>query len=98
MTDYFAPEYLHNVNYAGQFKFRAYIEEAGERFQLIPYHYRNEFESEETRFLRDAARAGAVTVGGKWMLIAQAVEQIRTWTGREAPADVMARAFDRAGG
>jgi shikimate 5-dehydrogenase len=31
------------------------------------------------------------------MLVYQAAEQIRLWTGREAPVDVMAEAFDRAG-
>ncbi len=51
---------------------------------------------EDTRLLRNARRRGARTVGGKWMLVAQAVEQIRLWTGLDAPADVMARAFDEA--
>jgi shikimate 5-dehydrogenase len=32
------------------------------------------------------------------MLVAQAAEQIRLWTGREPPVDVMTRAFDAAGG
>lgn len=53
---------------------------------------------ENTRLLRDAHARGAATVGGKWMLVAQAVEQIRLWTGLDAPADAMARAFDDAAG
>ncbi len=56
------------------------------------------YEPQETRLLRDAAAAGCATVGGKWMLVEQAAEQIRLWTGQEPPLDVMARAFDGAGG
>lgn len=62
---------------------------------------------EETRLLRDAAARGAQPVGGKWMLVYQAVEQLRRWTELlpEPPSaaqlaampDVMARAFDEAG-
>jgi shikimate 5-dehydrogenase len=32
------------------------------------------------------------------MLVLQAAEQLRLWTGREAPVEAMAAAFDRAGG
>jgi shikimate dehydrogenase len=52
------------------------------------------YDPAETRLLRDARSRGARTIGGKWMLVEQAREQIRLWTGREAPAEVMARAFD----
>jgi shikimate dehydrogenase len=54
------------------------------------------YQPEQTRLLREAGQAGARTVGGKWMLIHQAAEQIRLWTGRAAPVDVLAKAFDRA--
>jgi shikimate dehydrogenase len=54
------------------------------------------YDPPETRLLRDAKARGARTVGGKWMLVEQAVEQIRLWTGKVAPADVLADAFDRA--
>jgi shikimate dehydrogenase len=54
------------------------------------------YDPPETRLLRDARARGARTVGGKWMLVEQAVEQIRLWTGKDAPADRMADAFDRA--
>ena len=40
---------------------------------------------------------GARTVPGKWMLVHQAAEQLRLWSGREPPLEVMARAFDEAG-
>ena len=62
---------------------------------------------ERTRLLADAEARGARTVGGKWMLVHQAVEQLRRWVELlpEAPpaavfpgvADVMAAAFDEAG-
>lgn len=55
------------------------------------------YDPPETRLLRDAQARGARTVGGKWMLVEQALEQIRTWSGREAPAAVLADAFDAAG-
>jgi shikimate dehydrogenase len=52
---------------------------------------------ERTRLLRDAEARGARTLGGKWMLVHQAAEQLRLWSGREAPIQVMADAFDGAG-
>jgi shikimate dehydrogenase len=52
---------------------------------------------ERTRLLRDAEARGARALPGKWMLVYQGAEQFRLWTGREAPVDVMARAFDEAG-
>ncbi|MCP5042765.1 MAG: shikimate dehydrogenase [bacterium] len=55
------------------------------------------YDPQKTRLLRDAMARGAVALGGKWMLVHQAAEQLRTWTGREAPVDVLAEAFDAAG-
>jgi shikimate dehydrogenase len=52
---------------------------------------------ERTRLLRDAAARGARAIPGKWMLVHQAAEQLRLWTGREPPLETMAEAFDRAG-
>ncbi|MCR9096334.1 MAG: shikimate dehydrogenase [bacterium] len=62
---------------------------------------------ERTRLLEDAEAVGATPVGGKWMLVHQAVEQLRRWTTLlpEPPheadfvhaTDVMAEAFDEAG-
>jgi shikimate dehydrogenase len=54
------------------------------------------YEPERTRLLRDAAARGARTVPGKWMLVHQAAEQLRLWTGREAPLETLAEAFDHA--
>jgi shikimate dehydrogenase len=55
------------------------------------------YEPERTRLLCDAESRGARPVSGKWMLVYQAAEQIALWTGREAPVEAMADAFDRAG-
>lgn len=61
---------------------------------------------ERTQFLLDAASRGGRPIGGKWMLVYQAVEQLRIWTAllEDAPTDeainavteTMAEAFDRA--
>jgi shikimate dehydrogenase len=52
----------------------------------------------ETRLLREARARGCTPVSGRAMLVEQAAEQIRLWTAREPPVDVMARAFDAAAG
>ena len=46
----------------------------------------------ETQLLKDAKAAGCQTLGGMAMLLGQAAEQFRLWTGEDAPLDVMARA------
>ena len=53
---------------------------------------------EETRLLRDAAARGARPLAGKWWLVHQAALQLKLWSGRDAPIEIMATAFDRAGG
>jgi shikimate dehydrogenase len=53
------------------------------------------YDPEETRLLRDARIRGARAIPGKWMLVYQAAEQFRSWTGIEAPTEVMVRAFER---
>lgn len=55
------------------------------------------YDPARTRLLRDAAARGAAPIEGKWWLVHQAAEQIRAWTGADAPVDAMADAFDRAG-
>jgi len=47
------------------------------------------YEPLETRFLREAQQAGCTIIDGLQMLLAQAVAQFETWTGLEAPVDVM---------
>jgi 3-dehydroquinate dehydratase/shikimate dehydrogenase len=49
----------------------------------------------ETRFLRESREAGCKTLGGLAMLVAQAVEQFRLWTGKPAPERVMFEAAER---
>jgi shikimate dehydrogenase len=55
------------------------------------------YEPEQTRLLADAEARGARPLGGKWMLVHQAAEQLRLWTERDAPIAVMVAAFDAAG-
>jgi 3-dehydroquinate dehydratase/shikimate dehydrogenase len=43
----------------------------------------------ETRFLREARSAGCETLGGIEMLVAQAFEQFKLWTGHEPDMEVM---------
>jgi len=45
-----------------------------------------------TRFLREAREAGCITLGGLPMLVAQAVEQFRLWTGRDPDERTMRQA------
>ncbi len=45
-----------------------------------------------TRFLREAKSANVPTIGGLAMLIAQAMEQQKIWTGKDAPVKEMSRA------
>ena len=48
-----------------------------------------------TRFLREAESVGCGTIDGLEMLVAQAAEQFRLWTGAEAPENVMREAANR---
>ena len=50
----------------------------------------------ETRFLSEAIEAGCEVIGGLGMLISQAAEQFRLWTGRHAPVAAMMEAANRA--
>jgi shikimate dehydrogenase len=54
------------------------------------------YDPPDTRLLREARARGARPVPGKWMLVEQAVEQIRLWSGKTPPSEVLARAFDDA--
>lgn len=43
----------------------------------------------ETLFMREAREAGCESMGGLQMLVTQAVEQFKLWTGKDAPWDLM---------
>jgi shikimate dehydrogenase/3-dehydroquinate dehydratase type I len=43
----------------------------------------------KTRLMRDAKKAGCITVPGLGMFVHQGAEQIRLWTGEEAPREFM---------
>jgi 3-dehydroquinate dehydratase/shikimate dehydrogenase len=49
----------------------------------------------ETRFLREARAAGCEMLGGLEMLLAQAVEQFKLWTGKDPDVEVMRTAAAR---
>ena len=48
----------------------------------------------ETKLLRQAKAAGAITVGGVEMFVRQAVRQFEAWTGQSAPVDIMRRVIE----
>ena len=43
----------------------------------------------ETRFMREAREVGCEAVGGLAMLVEQAAQQFRLWTGSDAPTEIM---------
>lgn len=43
----------------------------------------------KTRLMRDAEKAGCITIPGLGMFVHQGAEQIRVWTGQEAPRELM---------
>lgn len=43
----------------------------------------------KTRLIRDAEKAGCITIPGLGMFVNQGAEQIRLWTGQEAPRELM---------
>ncbi len=48
----------------------------------------------ETEFLREAREVGCQTLGGLAMLVAQATEQFKLWTGATPPEGVMREAAE----
>jgi shikimate dehydrogenase len=54
------------------------------------------YDPQETRLMREARTLGCTVIGGLEMLVAQAVPQFETWTGHEAPVEVMQQAAEAA--
>jgi 3-dehydroquinate dehydratase/shikimate dehydrogenase len=50
----------------------------------------------ETTLLKEARAVGCQTLGGLAMLLAQAAEQFRLWTGEEAPVELMWQALSKS--
>jgi 3-dehydroquinate dehydratase/shikimate dehydrogenase len=67
-----------------------------EQFRGVRLAYDLVYNPVETRFLREARAAGCETLGGIEMLLAQAGEQFRLWTGNEPDVEVMRSAALRA--
>jgi 3-dehydroquinate dehydratase / shikimate dehydrogenase len=63
-----------------------------EQVRRVKLVYDLVYNPEETALLGDARAAGCRTLGGLAMLVGQAAEQFRLWTGLDAPVDVMWRA------
>ena len=49
---------------------------------------------QETRLLREAEQLGCQTICGVGMVVVQAAEQIRIWTGQDAPLDILRKAVE----
>jgi 3-dehydroquinate dehydratase / shikimate dehydrogenase len=60
-----------------------------DQFRGVRLAYDLVYNPVETRFLREARAAGSETLGGIEMLLAQAVEQFKLWTGNEPDVEVM---------
>lgn len=58
-------------------------------FQARQLCYDAVYDPEKTQFLLDAEAAGCKTLNGLGMVIYQGLEQIRIWTGVDAPAQIM---------
>jgi shikimate 5-dehydrogenase len=49
----------------------------------------------QTKFIQQAAAAGAKTIGGVEMFVRQAAGQFAAWTGKKAPTKVMREVIER---
>jgi shikimate 5-dehydrogenase len=54
------------------------------------------YNPQETLFLREARAVGCETLGGLPMLVRQAAQQFKLWTGRDASEQIMRQAADAA--
>jgi len=73
---------------------------------LIPAHWLRQgmvvldmiYRPLRTKLLKDAEKAGCGCVSGLDMLLFQGIAQFETWTGREAPVEVMRKSLKEAAG
>lgn len=68
-----------------------------DRFDLISdkhFVYDVIYRPRQTKFLMEAEKKGAKILGGGGMLIGQAVEAFKIFTGKDAPYDIMSRALE----
>jgi shikimate dehydrogenase len=65
---------------------------SAEQLRGVKLVYDLVYNPQETRLLCEAKKAGAETLGGFDMLIAQAAHQFKIWTGQNAPVDEMSAA------
>ena len=72
---------------AGQFQSQTPVDAARLRGAHLAYDL--VYNPSETQFLREASAAGCQTIGGVEMLVTQAREQFRLWTGMNAPVEAM---------
>jgi 3-dehydroquinate dehydratase/shikimate dehydrogenase len=77
-------------------KFQPHTPASADQLRGARFAYDLVYNPFETRFLREARNAGCETLGGLQMFVAQAAEQFRIWTGREAPMEVMHAAARKA--
>ncbi|MBN1343559.1 MAG: shikimate dehydrogenase [Phycisphaerae bacterium] len=63
----------------------------GEALRRDMVVFDNVYNPMETRLLREAGAIGCLTVSGVDMFVRQAVAQFESWTGRQAPREVMRR-------
>lgn len=87
----YRPEILINttpVGMQGEFEGQSFVP-ASFFAGCQPFVFDVVYTPKETRLLQLAAAAGCVTLGGLEMLLRQAAEQFRIWTGREVPLEVL---------
>jgi shikimate 5-dehydrogenase len=82
---------LINCTPIGQYPYTAETPVPGDQL-TGRYVYDLVYNPTATRLLREAAEAGCQTFSGIEMLVAQAQEQFRWWTGVRAPAGIMREA------
>ncbi len=87
----FRAEVLINTTPVGMYPQMAHSPVAPELLPNFRFVMDVVYNPRETKLLREAATAGCTPISGVGLFVRQGAEQIRLWTGREAPAAVMRR-------